>query len=814
MTDLHELISDGCYHHYLAVESDNTLPQFSIASSNETAMTDQHELINNECYYCPPVESVGPLVRPYFERLFHQPCSSCPVAKPDPDPLLCDQCQHLRVWHLLRCVDHELRPERLLPLPMILLEEAGEIRCSFCRIIKATLTSAFDLFQLLDIQTQFPVLYLNLDPHGGQPRASEGIHLADISVDMETTEGASGGILGVGDLQIRDLKQGIDLPQVEGFVSWRRLKLALDECEEHHVLCRRDNGAVLPKNFRVIDVRRRCVVETRNDPFVALSYVWGSANYPSFLTATRDTIQAMMKHGGLPERHVPRTIEDAMLVCEQLGEQFLWVDRLCILQDDEEDKKRQIDTMGGIYSAANFVIIAAYGDNMDYGLSGVRVAREKFQHSVDIYGYRFTNILRERQNDPLAVWYTRGWTYQEGALARRRLYFTNSRAYLECGSSTFHEDRYNQEVGLKKHLSDGLYLPSDKSRFQAFSRHLRMYTSRMLSYRSDANNAFKGISNALYGHRGNFIQGLPLVQFDQAMLWWSLDGRSSLSPGEGTLQVTPTWTWLSRMCRGDAMKYHSRKFYGALAFWYDISDCSSGFVQRKPINLIPETEVDDDWALIMANAVSEGCTSIDPLSLRRHDQDSRTFQDTFNRYWVTYNAFCVQAAQCAEQCISEQVEKPFELDQSDNMDMKFINRVLIITLTQSALLRLDSDDKMPSRYSGPGIFNEAAEKIGGLCGHCESLVRELRSGRDHKSTKHEFIALSLSGHTGRWLMESEELQVRRYHNNKGDKLRHIPIVNVLLIGWRGQYAYRRELGWIFLKDWAEARREWRRIPLI
>ena len=62
---------------------------------------------------------------------------------------------------------------------------------------------------------------------------------------------------------------------------------------------------------------------------------------------------------------LPRTIRDAMLLVRLLGIGYLWVDSLCIVQDDEEHKSKQIANMGKIYQEACFVILAAYMSSCD-----------------------------------------------------------------------------------------------------------------------------------------------------------------------------------------------------------------------------------------------------------------------------------------------------------------------------------------------------------------------------------------------------------------------------------------------------------------
>ena len=68
---------------------------------------------------------------------------------------------------------------------------------------------------------------------------------------------------------------------------------------------------------------------------------------------------------------IPKTIRHAIELVGLLGERYLWVDRLCICQDDEETKASQIDIMGDIYGNALVTIIAASGWDANHGLRGI-----------------------------------------------------------------------------------------------------------------------------------------------------------------------------------------------------------------------------------------------------------------------------------------------------------------------------------------------------------------------------------------------------------------------------------------------------------
>jgi hypothetical protein len=61
----------------------------------------------------------------------------------------------------------------------------------------------------------------------------------------------------------------------------------------------------------------------------------------------------------------------AMLVVEIIGERYLWVDSICIVQDDEDDLRENIHHMHYIYSEAALTIVVVGGDNADAVMAGL-----------------------------------------------------------------------------------------------------------------------------------------------------------------------------------------------------------------------------------------------------------------------------------------------------------------------------------------------------------------------------------------------------------------------------------------------------------
>lgn len=156
--------------------------------------------------------------------------------------------------------------------------------------------------------------------------------------------------------------------------------------------------------------------------YVALSYVWGAAPGGLPTLAVNSTLPGPL----------PKVISDAIVVVRNLGGRYLWVDRYCIPQGDNDEREKQIHAMGQIYQSAKFTIIAAAGDGPDHGLPGVTTTRRLPHPFINIQNHTLTLIPQPDGYIHHTKWATRGWTLQEGFLSSRRLVFTDHQVFYEC----------------------------------------------------------------------------------------------------------------------------------------------------------------------------------------------------------------------------------------------------------------------------------------------------------------------------------------------------------------------------------------------
>jgi hypothetical protein len=146
---------------------------------------------------------------------------------------------------------------------------------------------------------------------------------------------------------------------------------------------------------------------------------------------------------------------DAIAVTRGLGLQYLWVNRLCINQSDDAERAYLVSRMTTIYEEADFTIVAAAGSGASHGLPGIRSTPRKPQPKYKLdSGSLLISMLPDPHRDIFeSDYWTRGWTYQEGVLSKRRIAFTDHQIYWECQGIATHES-INLPLFLKPSTSN------------------------------------------------------------------------------------------------------------------------------------------------------------------------------------------------------------------------------------------------------------------------------------------------------------------------------------------------------------------------
>jgi hypothetical protein len=173
-------------------------------------------------------------------------------------------------------------------------------------------------------------------------------------------------------------------------------------------------------SFRVIDVIDNCItLAPEKCKYVALSYVWGLIDPKTILRTLKANVSDLQEPGGLlrPKYYqkMPRTVRDAMEVVRRLDLRYLWVDSLCIIQDDDEQggsKMDAISKMDLVYGAAFLMIMVAGGKDAHAGIAGLNPGTRGNTQPIEEIGPGFRLAYKQTFQDYIAdaVYFTRGWT--------------------------------------------------------------------------------------------------------------------------------------------------------------------------------------------------------------------------------------------------------------------------------------------------------------------------------------------------------------------------------------------------------------------
>lgn len=340
------------------------------------------------------------------------------------------------------------------------------------------------------------------------------------------------------------------------------------DCEEGHgTTCswnsHKDHRS--PQLPLLIDAEHQCLSFNKNNEvrYIALSYVWGELDV---LKTTRKNLNQLSQSGAFlqPSTRLPATLRDAISVTRLLGERYLWVDALCIIQDDEEIRRFLINNMAAIYGGAVLTIVAADGTNADDGLRGLRGLSASRDNSC-IFAWPDGTRLNWPACNGLCetIWDERAWTFQEYMFSRRRLLFVSGSIRWECRSACFWEEHCEEgslptEETTWNYDTDSAIIRRAASKVNmgfpdmlSFDTIVNAFSSRQCTYKDDIMNAFSGVLG-LISHRfiGGFIWGSPVMFLDLALVWRGMGSEDESRRWDpwattGCHNHAPTWSWAS-----------------------------------------------------------------------------------------------------------------------------------------------------------------------------------------------------------------------------------------------------------------------------
>ncbi|KAI0552505.1 heterokaryon incompatibility protein-domain-containing protein [Xylaria curta] len=316
----------------------------------------------------------------------------------------------------------------------------------------------------------------------------------------------------------------------------------LQGCLLHHDDCLQticgqtiDRGEHVALPTRVLSVKEPGhvkLLESRGlkGRYCALSHCWGSLNNRPLRTV-KENLKTHL--AGISLSKLPKTFLEAAVITRELGIDYLWIDSLCIVQDDPDDWFREAQVMGSVYEKA-ILMISASGSSDSSG--GCFVAeRPEDAPAADIYvktdNEQITRLrIRLISDAPAKPWYgplaSRGWTKQELYLSRRRVFFMPGGMSWACRTIAMDERSTKTDLQIYDYLSWPSFLVE--------------YTRSKLTIITDRLPAIQGIITEMKkARKGRCLFGVWDADLVVQCLWISLIDM----PLSDVLPDIPSWSW-------------------------------------------------------------------------------------------------------------------------------------------------------------------------------------------------------------------------------------------------------------------------------
>jgi hypothetical protein len=257
-----------------------------------------------------------------------------------------------------------------------------------------------------------------------------------------------------------------------------------------------------------------------------------------------------------------RSFVDAITVVRSLSVRYVWIDSLCIVQDDAQDWGVEAAKMHLVYSNAVLTISVTGAQDGSIGCFAERVPREyatlpytdksgirgeMHAHGIPVGKEADTDSYVTMDGEPLSV---RGWCFQERVLSRRVLHFASDQMYFEClegfrsedglhlphRSLTMHGSRARAHLPGRWRGGGGGNLSPDMKQWYEI---LWSYGPRLLTKSSDKLPALGGVAAMVAERLGDqYVAGLWRQSIVEGLLWQAL---SVTEVGEG--RMAPSWSW-------------------------------------------------------------------------------------------------------------------------------------------------------------------------------------------------------------------------------------------------------------------------------
>ncbi|KAF9697875.1 hypothetical protein EKO04_004259 [Ascochyta lentis] len=248
---------------------------------------------------------------------------------------------------------------------------------------------------------------------------------------------------------------------------------------------------------------------------------------------------------GIPVDRLPKTFRDAVVLCLNLDIQYLWIDALCIKQDDTKDWEDAAASMADVYSHAKITIAATWSDDSNRGFFSqmrteledmpmqepglyVRLPKPDFPRSIHVPVDDSWPLLK------------RAWVYQERKLSTRMVHMAKEQLYWECDSAFLSEDGYeNDRIIFLEDLRSPMEVPAN-----AWRSAVGHYSRLKLTYKSDRLPAISALVKRMQPLREGdvYVAGMWLNTVLQDLAWFVFERGNPTQLSRPDIKC-PTWSW-------------------------------------------------------------------------------------------------------------------------------------------------------------------------------------------------------------------------------------------------------------------------------
>ncbi|KAH7068427.1 heterokaryon incompatibility protein-domain-containing protein [Paraphoma chrysanthemicola] len=385
-------------------------------------------------------------------------------------------------------------------------------------------------------------------------------------------------------------------PEVSRFDVLAKAAMVVEHCLATHSCA---NGTMPELPTRIIDVGydsnpcsvRLVVAVGQKASYICLSHCWGGVQP---LKTTNDNLPDHLR--SIPWVTIPKMYQDAILVARKLRIRYLWIDSLCIVQDDFNDWVRESAVMGDIYERAILTISATSAPNCHSGfiesgqsecyvLEGVNCDGKPYAYAISpgsygsLLSHPWVSEIRQKKWPLL----DRAWAFQERILSTRVLHFTRREIYFECEQETVCECGFLEEsdMGDKKLYHKALQEASAIRLTRLWYYFVEWYSGLSCSSETDRLPAFSGFAQrfAKLQPGSRYLAGLWDKSLHLDLLWWAEDVLDYKDQPHQF--IAPSWSWPAA---GKGVRFV------ASSYWYSLADPVKKFSVLKQYSQVESAD--------------------------------------------------------------------------------------------------------------------------------------------------------------------------------------------------------------------------------